>query len=445
MPYQVKLVGPIEREASIKLAVTASQTGDEMLFFEFRNHRTKLKVIRIQVGLPIYRVENCRTYTEQEEYISRENQSADFFSTGQENETVQNLQHEILRGLANIGPGSVAVIIDVLRKEGQREPILITSTGVVVNGNRRLAAMRELHANDSEVFRHFSHVDCMVLPEDATPEEILDIEASLQAKAETKLDYDWIGECHLIKRLVNLGRKTSDIAVQLGRDDKEIKNSLKAFNEAQIYLKEWVKKERAFGLVKKDGYQFFKDLPKELEGKTTGLENASRTIAWTLFDNREHLGTRLYLFNAAFGKRAGDVMERTAAHLGIEVTANTKPSDATEEELPVEIDDTAPVDYTRVLEAILDPRRKEEVAATLIEVCRGVIESEDDRRQSITAEKHVIAAYSRLQRVDLSQASPSTYAAIDNRLESIAKITNDLREALKRYESHRVEPPPADE
>jgi filamentous hemagglutinin family protein len=444
MAYQVKLVSPIERESIIRSASAASAKADERDFFEFRNQKTKLKSIRIPAGLPIYRIENCRTYTEQEEYIDRQKKAADFFSASQEKESTQQVQHEILARLATVDRDSVAAILGVLRSEGQREPILITSTGVVVNGNRRLAAMRELYASDSDAFKHFTHVDCMVLPDDATSDEILDIEASLQGKPETKLDYDWIADCQLIKRLGTLGRAPSQIAKQLRRKESDIKNCLQAFNEAQIYLREWAKNEREFVRVRDDGEQFFKDLPKALDGKGQSMENASRAIAWTLFDNRKKLGGRLYSFNSAFGKRAADVMERIGSQLGVENGSPPPSGGSPVDGFAVDVED-ASADYSGVLKLIHDPLRKDEVAETIIEICRGVVESEDDRKSGMAAERLIIVAQSRLEEVDLSKASPTTFNTIGKRLDAIAKLAADLKASLDRFQSHRAPPPPADE
>jgi hypothetical protein len=56
--------------------------------------------------------------------------------------------------------------------------------------------MRELYHADGAALRGIRNVSCMVLPEDAGPEDILEIEAGLQAKVETKLSYDWIADAN---------------------------------------------------------------------------------------------------------------------------------------------------------------------------------------------------------------------------------------------------------
>ncbi len=438
MPYQLKLISRLERDTKIRAALAAPKGEED--FYDFRNQKTKLKVVRIDLGLPIYRVENFRTYTDQKEHIIREGKPADFFQTGQENESVQQIQHEILAKLAGTGRAdSITPVIDVLKKEGQREAILITHAGVVVNGNRRLAGMRELYAEDAVANAHFSHVDCMVLPSDATPVEIVDIEAALQAKRETKLNYDWIGDCALIKMLISMGRTATQVADRLNRKEKEIKNSLLALTEADLYLSEWAKAEGEYGRVRDDGEQFFKDLPGQLNGKDRSLQEGSRVIAWTLFDSRKQLGERIYSFNITFGKRAADVLDRLASDLGVPLES-AQPSAPIEGEFDVALDEEGgAISYESVIEALIDPERREEATEALIEVCRGVIESERDKKSGTAAEKAIIVAHSKLAEVDLSKAAPTTYATLDRQLDAIVAKATELKAKLAKYQSDAVQ------
>ena len=149
--YNVKTLSVAEREAKICAAVEASRETRD--FYEFRGQLQKLPLVRLAENLLLYRMENFRTYIEQREYILREKKPQGYFSTGQENESVQQIQHEILAKLARQGRSDTVVpVIDVLRVEKQREPLLVTYRGIVVNGNRRLAGMRELWCEDKGAF-----------------------------------------------------------------------------------------------------------------------------------------------------------------------------------------------------------------------------------------------------------------------------------------------------
>jgi hypothetical protein len=437
MSYSIRLVSRIERENRIRNTTAAATVAEERDFYEFRGEKRRLKIVRLDIGLPVYRIENCRTFTQQEEHIAKTGKPVDFFLHGQESESVQHIQHQLLAALAASGTESIVPILEVLKKEGQREEILITISGVVVNGNRRLAGMRELFAMAPGDFESFSHVNCMVLPEDATSAEILDVEASLQAKQETKLDYDWIGDCRLITRLLENNGTIPLVAKKLHRKEKEIENSLKAFSEAQLYLREWAGKPKEFSLVKDDGEQFFNDLPKSLNGKPQKIEEASRAIAWILFDSRRKLEGRIYNFNIALGRRATDVLDRVAKELNVPNTSDAVTTDKSGFAVDLEGVQTEPT-YDNLLKVLRNPERREEVSETVIEVCQGVVLSEQDRNSGLNAQKAVIAAAARLMEIDLSTAAPSTYTVIGRQLKAISDRASLLSSQLVKYQAHRT-------
>lgn len=427
MSYVVKLTAPAERETIIEKACK-NPIGSEA-FYDFRSTKYDLPVIRLGIDLPVYRMENFRTYTDQHEYVAKEKKPANFFSNGQEIESVQQVQHQLLVRLAKKGVAdSVVPVIDVLEKEGQREPILISASGVVVNGNRRLAAMRELA---------MTHLDVMVLPPDASVDEIVDIEASLQGRPETKLDYDWIGDGELINRLIGMGRTTKQVADQLHRGEKDIKNALQALSEVDLYLKEWAHAEGEYSRVSEDAEQLFKDLPKRLEGKDVNLAQASRVIAWSLFENREKLPGRIYDFNQAFGKLATDVLDRLASDLGLSTTDGTYPEQSEDEDINFSIDfddDEEAVSYDSIIDALKDEGTRDEAVDALIEAAQNAIEMEKGQKSGEAALRALSQANGKIASVDLSRATPDTYPKIKKQLDTIEGLCKQLRSKLAELE-----------
>jgi hypothetical protein len=220
MSYVVKVLPVHVREQQI--AQLVKDTDKHESFHAYQNREHELPVIFVPLELPIYRMANYRTRTAQQSLVRREKKATDFFKQGQENEAAQQAQHDILVKFAETGrKGSVTPIVDVLEIEGQTQSILITSTGVVVNGNRRLAGMRDLYAKSANDHRSFSHVKCMVLPAGVTESEIVEIEIRLQMKQRTELDYDWINECVAIKELRDSGKP---IPYLMGMMNKEERN-----------------------------------------------------------------------------------------------------------------------------------------------------------------------------------------------------------------------------
>ena len=130
--YKVELTAPVTRASTIAGKLKGNPPLRE--FFGFRNRKSDLPLIQVPIDLPVYRMANFRTFTDQRDFIAEEDKPSDYFSSGQESEAVQQDQHELLYRLAQKGVAdSVVPVSSVLEKEGQRQPLLITANGVVVN------------------------------------------------------------------------------------------------------------------------------------------------------------------------------------------------------------------------------------------------------------------------------------------------------------------------
>ncbi len=423
MSYEISMTAPAEREAMIAKALKAPLRT--LPFHHFRAKLYELPIIRVPIDLPVYRMENFRTYTDQHEHIAKEILPFDYFLAGQEVESIQQVQHDILAKLSRRGVAeSVVPVIDVLKKDGQIDPLLATTSGVIVNGNRRLAGMRELG---------LTYVELMILPPDASKDEIVDIEASLQGVPETKLDYDWIGDGQLINRLIDMGRTSKEVADQLHRPEKEIKNARQALIEADLYLKEWANAEGEYGRVSEYGEQLFKDLPKRLEGKDTALMQASRVIAWSLYDNRDKLGARLYNFNPAFGNLSSDVLDRVATTL--ELSTTNPPTDGAEledeDDFAIDLeDDEEGLSYSEVIAALSGDATREDAVKALIDASITAIEVAKGQKDGEAALKALTEANAKLVSVDLTRATRSTYTAIGKQLQTIEGLVARLKAKL---------------
>lgn len=428
MTYKMSLKPRAEREAMIAKRMETSDEFGETIY-DFRSDKFTPKVISLPIDVPVCRMENCRTFSAQQTEIAREGLPKDFFEKGQELTTAQQSQHEILARLARQGTDSVTPIISVLEKDGQRETILITSTGVVVNGNRRLAAMRELRARkDGSVDERFTNIKCAVLPPDVTRDEIDDIEADLQARPQTKLDYDWIGDARLIRRQVGKNRSTKEVADRLRRNKIEIENVLQALDEADLYLSEWVKKPGEYDLLQ-DGQQIFGDLPKAIAKKDANLQNASRAIAWSIYENRDRISGRVYRLNAAFGKLAPQVLEILEDQLELPGIDDDQVED---DDFAIDIDsDGESKDYAPIIEALRDEDTRDEAITTLIEACETAIELDTGQRNEGAALKALAQINSKVTGIDISTAGSPTMPAILKQIGSIRKGLDKIEAAIQ--------------
>lgn len=429
MTYKISLKPRAEREAMIAKRLEASEEFGETIY-DFRSDRFTPKVISLPIDVPVYRMENCRTFSAQQTEIAREGLPKDFFEKGQELTTAQQAQHEILARLAKQGPDSVTKISSVLEKDGQREAILITSTGVVVNGNRRLAAMRELKTGkDGSVDERFTNIKCAVLPPDVTRDEIDDIEADLQARPQTKLDYDWIGDARLIRRQVGKNRSAKEVADRLRRSKTDIENVLQALDEADLYLSEWVKKPGEYDLLQ-DGQQIFGDLPKAIAKKDANLQNASRAIAWSIYENRDRISGRVYRLNAAFGKLAPQVLEVLEDQL--ELSVNDDGNKVDDDDFAIDIDnDGESKDYTPIIETLRDEDTRDEAITTLIEACETAIELDKGQKNEEAALKALAQMNSKVTGIDISAAGSTTLPAILKQIASIRKSLDKIEAAIQ--------------
>jgi hypothetical protein len=431
--YNVTVEPPHERRDYI-ISQQASPAGTYTSYEIYEGTPTTLAIVRLPLNLPIYRMANGRTQTHQLAYIADKGLAEDFFANGQENETVQHLQHEILRRLAREGRDSITPIIDELERTKQTEPLLVTPSGVVVNGNRRLAAMRELYTERSGDFPTFAHVECAVLPA-LSDEQVEDVEIRLQMRPETKLPYGWIDECLKIQKQMDASRKEDEIARLMRKRPADLRRALSALKYAEIYLRDWHKKPHDYRLVEA-GQQFFNDLVARLKNKEGELLEANMRMAWILFDSRQGLGSRIYDFNKVLGDKAAEVLTKLAEQIEVDV-ASAETDDEPEDDLDVDLgegsacEETTP--YGALIAVLDDPNRREEVADELRAVCQTIIDAGRTVMEGRSALGAVQDANTRLTEVDLTKADPKTYDGIDKQLDQIVHRASDLKRKLKDY------------
>lgn len=440
MGYRVN-VRPLHEREQIIAAQRKSPLRKVQNYDVYEGNVVDLEVIRLPLDLPIYRTANGRTQTEQLAYIHANNLPEDFFLAGEENETVQQVQHQILWRFAQAGSKSITPIAKVLQSEQQREPILITPRGVIVNGNRRMAAIREIYHSNSRDFPQFATVECAVLPA-LTPNEIVELEVRLQMRPETKLDYGWIDECLMIQRLIDSGKDENEVARLVRKRPKDVKASLSALNEAEIYLRDWLKKPRDYRQVK-DDEQFFYDLPNRLKGKNGQLLEASRRIGWLLVENSDELGQRVYSFNAMFGSKAADVLSRLADRVDLDISSVSDREGASTNDLEVDLGNGSEQgpDYTSLIGAMNDEGRRQELREELVAICQTMIDASRTAEQGRRALVAIGEANTRLAEVDLTRAAPDTYAAIARQLDEIVRRVEGLQTKLQAYQSGRAKKP----
>jgi hypothetical protein len=441
MLYKVKVTPKHEREAQITLG--CQNPIERSAFHEYQSATQQLPVIRIPIELPIYRMANGRTRTAQLRHLRSHQLAADFFSAGQENQESQQAQHDILDGFSKQGTASIIPIATVLSEGKQTEPILITAAGVVVNGNRRLAAMREHYATGEATYSSFSHVNCKVLPAAVTDKEIKEIEIRLQMQPETKLPYTWVNEALTIKDLMSNGFTKDEVMRDMRKETpQEIDSALQALAHAEIYLKDWLKQPEEYDVVE-GAKQLFGDMARLLKNKSGEELELSRRLGFLVQDSSKKMGDRAYAFNFSFGKKSAEVAEALAVRLGVDLTAAPVDANQSATELDIDIEDeTEGASYKPLIDLLDDAARREEVSEELIQVCESIRSAEQDEKRGQAALKAAKDANTRLLELDVATADPSTYSGINAQLDSVITRATKLKEDVANAIS-KAKPAPA--
>ena len=423
-------VAPLrERQVEIE-AKSIDPSVERQAFYLLGNQKQMLPVVRLSIGLPTYRMANYRTQTAQMRRIREEQLPATFFSAGEESTPAQKIQHEILVGYAHRGSGDTIIpVYDALEDGVQTQPLLLTSTGVVVNGNRRLAAMRELYAISGGAYNNFGSVDAMILPSTVRMDEIRVMEVTLQMQPQTLLPYEWVDEALALRELRDVHGLTLDDIARYKRMDQpaDITKLIQQLEYAEDYLSNYLGHPTEYEMVA-DNKQQFQDIQKNLSGRTGSSLSRCRQIAYILTKNSTKLGRRAYDYNAAFGRKSDDVLDALATQFSVEV------NDSAVDEESADIFDTieATTDPYADLEPILsDVDRSEELALAIKAVVDRLREDEDETNRGQAALKNVLKANTALSEVDLTSASADSYAGVAAQLRNVQARCNALIASLE--------------
>lgn len=205
----------IDQERVAYLRARAAGTPRALLPAWPRSQR-ELARVDLEVGWVRFSTLNHRTKAEQLR-AAHQKAAPDLFTADPMGPSAQMAQYEILKSQ----DGFDALKSD-LKERRQQEPAVVTAEGVLINGNRRAAALRSLYQDDHCLDAQY--ISCLILPEDATPDEIVGLETELQIARDFKEAYSWVNEAMLIEELYERdGRDFDRVAARMHREAKEIK------------------------------------------------------------------------------------------------------------------------------------------------------------------------------------------------------------------------------
>ncbi len=425
MPANIQVTDQASRKAMIDSQVQSTARSQK---FPYKDRVADLPVVRIPLGLPIYRMANTRTEVEQLSYIADHDLAADYFSVGEENRSVQMAQHNLLLGMSKRDTGPIYQELE-LRRE-QTEPLLITTYGVVVNGNRRLAAMRDLYASDAQLFHAFSHVDAMVLPVDADALDLEIIETELQMVPETKLEYGWIEQRLKLRHFRDDRQLPLEQirALMRFRKPEEVNRYIQELELAEEYLAGYRQTPRAYKAVEKSE-QVFHELAERLRKKGGDDRDIARQIGFVLISESERLGTRVYDLREAFGKYSSVVARRLTDEFRLSGAAAqaAAPMQAADDDPLGQLGTPANATSQALQSLLADPTNGAAVAQAVLSIHQDI--KEEQRVASIrgAALANVERAHRSLAEVDLSVSDNDSFEAIAAQLDAILQLATQLR------------------
>jgi len=128
---------------------------------------------------------------------------------------------------------------------GQQRYGIVTSDGIIIDGNRRAMLLNRLFIKRDELGYSFNQVEkcqyflAIILPDDAQERDIQQLETIYQMGEDDKLDYNPIEKYLKCKELKRLGFSEKNIAEFMSEKPSQIKNWLSILELMEEYLREY--------------------------------------------------------------------------------------------------------------------------------------------------------------------------------------------------------------
>lgn len=242
----------MQRVLAISEAVGNSQAGEKYQV-DYRGRYRPLPVIEVPIEMLVYRIENIRTKSLQKQWLAQHRDlPRDLFVRDPFSIEAQENQHQVLKLL--VDKENLLKTFRDNDKLQQTEPLICSNDGIVVNGNRRLCAWRELYYNNRIKYAHFQTVRVAVLP-DNDPQGMYDLEVALQIHSDMKAEYVWHAIAADYQERFDSGMDIGVLAAKQNKKPEEISTYIECYNYAAQYL-ESIGHPDEWTLVDKQEYAF---------------------------------------------------------------------------------------------------------------------------------------------------------------------------------------------
>lgn len=256
-----------ERAELLKGKVAASTT--RQFLPAWPRHDKDLPAVDLDVDWVRFSVTNHRTRAEQEK-VRKEPGHESLFSQDPLGDSAQQAQYEILASQERFEE-----LRQDLKNRRQQEPAIVTPEGVLVNGNRRAAALRSLLHDDAHLDSRY--IRCLVLPDDANPDEIVLLETELQVAKDYKEQYSWINEAMLIEELYEKnGRDFARVAQIMRRKAQDLQGEFEKLQQVHqlVALSRGTRSHIDF----EPNQSAFEELAKHIRNKPESEKQSVRSV-----------------------------------------------------------------------------------------------------------------------------------------------------------------------
>ncbi len=281
-----KTAAPMAREERVRVIAERQELPGRGQPLLFGGRYCYFPIAQLPLEVLVYRFDNGRLSAETEEHAAARGLSLAALRGRSETLELQQFLHDALLAMARDPKGPIYAELERLGQ--QTEPLIALFDGTVVNGNRRLAAMRDLLARDPKRYAGFRSADVAVLPEATEAREVEYVEASLQMAPETKLGYGWIDRrLKLRKQQHVLGLPVDEIkAAYRIEDAAQIDRELAELALAEDYLQTFRCEPMRYSAVA-DAGELFIGLSEQLSRVAADEEAFWRIAGFAMIDGRD--------------------------------------------------------------------------------------------------------------------------------------------------------------
>jgi hypothetical protein len=418
----VKLGWPYPKRKKTLEDLAKQPQGKYSHLLKFQNQPKTFSVFTVEIDLPKYRLANGRTQAAQEMYLAKHpDLGSEFFIIDPESEQVQSVQHDLLWKMVE-STNLLNYFEDT--SNNQELPLVLTHDGFVVNGNRRLCAMRELYYDDREKYSKYGYVDVVILPV-CSDKAVDELEAYLQIQPEIKADYTWIAKaCMLRVRQVRYGYTNEALASLYGISEKEIVAMLAHLALVDDYLGSR-NRPKQYESVEKDEFAFKQLYKARQQLKRPDEKDLLTELAFCLVESGDTVQGRLYQRIPEIKDYLPLIAERLDSEL--------KPDPVTPKpNTTYELFGTAEAGYESLVSVVSKPQHRATVIDSIIEVIDDQKAKDKDRVKANAVLRQAIDANTHLRNAINYINEDTVKFGIEEQLIEIEKSISEIRSWLRQ-------------